>query len=158
MLVRLKLEVAYVEEESQLHTAEVQVATKGKALVVEEEDMALQQGANQTLKFPTLKSFFSRLRGVALGMFAPGNNTARLHGSEESALPACLSVIFRHAVNLEVSSCWLHQLSTGTQHASLLLMHWVIYGFHRKEGDQSFASGVKPPKFACLILWLIYSP
>jgi hypothetical protein len=61
-------------------------------------------------------------------------------------------------MNLEVSSCWLHQLSTGTQHASLLLMHWVIYGFHRKEGDQSFASGVKPPTFACLVLWLIYSP
>ncbi len=30
-------------------------------------------------------------------MYAPGNNTARLHGSEESALPACLSVIFKHA-------------------------------------------------------------
>jgi hypothetical protein len=41
--------VVYVEEDSQLHRAEVQVATKGKALVVEEEDMALQQlGANQT--------------------------------------------------------------------------------------------------------------
>ncbi len=34
---------------TQLHRAEVQVATKGKALVVEDEDVALQQlGANQT--------------------------------------------------------------------------------------------------------------
>jgi hypothetical protein len=62
------LEVAHVEVGSQLHGAEAHVATKGKALVVE-EDMELQQastGAHQMPLFHTLKGSFSKLCFVPL--------------------------------------------------------------------------------------------
>ncbi len=60
---KLKLEMVHVEVGSQLHGAEANVATKGKALVVE-EDMELQQasaGGHQTPLFHTLKRSFSKL-------------------------------------------------------------------------------------------------
>ncbi len=68
IVVRLKLEMVHVEVGSQLHGAESNVATKGKALVVE-EDMELQQastGGHQTPLFHTLKGSFSKLCFVPL--------------------------------------------------------------------------------------------
>jgi E3 ubiquitin-protein ligase HUWE1 len=97
-VARLKLEVAHVEVGSQLHGAEAHVATKGKALVVE-EDMELQQASaggpsDSLIPYPKRLLLKALLRAIALGTYAPGT---RLHGSEESSLPACLCVIFRHA-------------------------------------------------------------
>ncbi|BFI34167.1 E3 ubiquitin-protein ligase HUWE1 [Marchantia polymorpha subsp. ruderalis] len=97
-IVRLKLEVSRVEEGATKQKEELQVDTKGKAPMIEDGDS--QQTA--LVQSETLIPYHQRLllkallRAIALGTYAPGS-TARLHGSEESALPACLCTIFRHA-------------------------------------------------------------
>ncbi|KAL3688671.1 hypothetical protein R1sor_014980 [Riccia sorocarpa] len=97
-IVRLKLEVSKVEEGARKQREELQADSKGKAPMIEDGDS--QQSA--LVQSETLIPYHQRLllkallRAIALGTYAPGS-TARLHASEESALPACLCTIFRHA-------------------------------------------------------------
>ncbi|KAL2630710.1 hypothetical protein R1flu_015396 [Riccia fluitans] len=97
-IVRLKLEVSKVEEGARKQREELQADSKGKAPMIEDGDV--QQSS--LVQSETLIPYHQRLllkallRAIALGTYAPGS-TARLHTSEESALPTCLCTIFRHA-------------------------------------------------------------
>ncbi|XP_057852533.2 E3 ubiquitin-protein ligase UPL1 isoform X1 [Cryptomeria japonica] len=97
-IARLKLEVCRVEEGTWKETAEIQLHGKGKAPI---SDASVSEVA-QTVQSETLVPYHRRLlmkallRAISLGTYAPGN-TARLYGSEDSALPFCLCTIFRRA-------------------------------------------------------------
>ncbi|KAJ7561891.1 hypothetical protein O6H91_03G045900 [Diphasiastrum complanatum] len=98
-IARLKLEVGRIEHTSRQLQQDLSVSEKGKAIAVEDGDYQPMTSVSQ---IETLIPYQQRLllkallRAIALGTYAPGN-TARLHGSEESALPACLCTIFKHA-------------------------------------------------------------
>ncbi|KAJ7557451.1 hypothetical protein O6H91_05G127400 [Diphasiastrum complanatum] len=98
-ITRLKLEVSGVEHSSRQSQQELATSEKGKAVVVEDgEDQQMASVSQLETLIPYQQRLLLKalLRAIALGTYAPGN-TARLHGSDESALPACLCTIFRHA-------------------------------------------------------------
>lgn len=124
-VARLKIEVTRVAESVKTQKEDVHIDAKGKAPMV--EDMELQQSP-QTGQTETLIPYHQRLllkallRAIALGTYAPGNS-ARLHISEESALPLCLCTIFRYLQVLLTSyfECSPRLWSVG----QFLLLTWI---------------------------------
>jgi len=97
-VARLKVEVARIEEWTQRRRAEVQVDINNVSPMVEDMELQQQSASGQSDTFiPYHQRLLLKalLRAIALGTYAPDN--ARLHRSEESALPACLCIIFRNA-------------------------------------------------------------
>lgn len=111
-VARLKIEVTRVAESVKTQKEEAHVDAKGKAPMV--EDMESQQSP-QTGQTETQIPYHQRLllkallRAIALGTYAPGNS-ARLHISEESALPLCLCTIFRYLQVLSTLCLWMFSL------------------------------------------------
>lgn len=97
-IARLKLEVCHFEERVRKQSGESQSSFKGKS----PQNNAAGSEATQIAQPDTLVPYHRRLlmkallRAISLGTYAPGN-TARLYGSEESALPFCLCTIFRRS-------------------------------------------------------------
>ncbi|CAM6105472.1 unnamed protein product [Calypogeia fissa] len=96
-IARLNLEVSRVEEGAVDQQAELQVDSKGKASADDTtgpDTTAVQ--SEFLIPYHQRVLLKALLRAIALGTYAPGS-TGRLHTSQESSLPACLSIIFRHA-------------------------------------------------------------
>ncbi|EFJ18137.1 ubiquitin-protein ligase, UPL1 [Selaginella moellendorffii] len=88
-IFRLKVEVSAFEDVSGARQEEAS-SSKGKAPISEDA------GPTHDIPYHHRVLLKALLRAISLGTYAPGGN-ARLHGSEESSLPFCLSTIFKHA-------------------------------------------------------------
>lgn len=97
-IARLKCEVCHFEEGARKQSEESHSGFRGKSPQIN----AAGSEATQIAQSDTLVPYHRRLlmkallRAISLGTYAPGN-TARLYGSEESALPFCLCTIFRRS-------------------------------------------------------------
>ncbi|KAH7291322.1 hypothetical protein KP509_29G011900 [Ceratopteris richardii] len=96
-IMRLQYEVSRVEYAVKDEQIALQSHDIGKSVESTEMQMGETVSHSEALVPYRLRLLLKALlRAIALGTYASGNAT-RLHGSEESALPACLCSIFRHA-------------------------------------------------------------
>ncbi|PKA67035.1 E3 ubiquitin-protein ligase UPL1 [Apostasia shenzhenica] len=94
-IMRLKIEVSFVEHVSQRNADGPLPNSKGKQ-IVDYSGIDTQLHSDTSVSYHRKLLLKALLRAISLATYVPGSS-GRIDGSEESVLPHCLSVIFRRA-------------------------------------------------------------